>query len=308
MYSTRRVSSCYSFLIQPCVLSQQPTHFLERVDARDNKALETFIWSRLTRTNHNTNSRDFPRFSLALLPPPSFVRATSYDMFYERLGAEIGSQGPDADRHNLLWYQSPFSGSNQSGRLLICTLTDQAKTITHNVGLGKRRSLKDYLEFSGVDLYNRKLTDRCKMWGRMEWVPYNYSLPFHPSGPECTTHPSQCCTQYARGKARAEAMIAKTESELRDMVMDGHNLPKKKFDKLLTKIRQCPPPFAHSFFLYKFCLSAQPQLHLLSAALFQSSHRQPRTLTEKKTQDKNWWDKVRDPIVGEFATGSTSIT
>lgn len=80
-------------------------------------------------------------------------------------------------------------------------------------GLGQRRTLANYLDFAGVDLAAGKLTSRCDMLGRMKWRPYDYETPFRPSGPACGD-PYGCCTNLAQIKARAEAMLNKTATEL----------------------------------------------------------------------------------------------
>jgi hypothetical protein len=36
----------------------------------------------------------------------------------------------------------------------------------------------------------------------MRWVPYNFTLPFQPSGPDCPD-PFECCTNLAQSKAKS---------------------------------------------------------------------------------------------------------
>ena len=90
-------------------------------------------------------------------------------------------------------------------RVLGLPLDDLLKEISmkdiETFGLGTRRTLEQYLKFSGVDLLNSLTDSRCSKLGRMKWVPYVYETPFYPAGDGCRDKVHKCCHSLEKSKA-----------------------------------------------------------------------------------------------------------
>ena len=56
-------------------------------------------------------------------------------------------------------------------------------------GLGTKRSLREYLVFSGINLIKHTNKDLCGLIGRMPWVPWDIPADFEPTGKNCRSPP-----------------------------------------------------------------------------------------------------------------------
>lgn len=103
-------------------------------------------------------------------------------------------------------------------RVLGLPLDDLLKEFTMKdaelFGLGTRRTLAQYLRFSGVDLLNSEAKSRCGMLGKMRWVPYVYETPFYPAGDGCRGPVHECCHSLEMSKKVAVPFLELDNQDL----------------------------------------------------------------------------------------------
>lgn len=107
--------------------------------------------------------------------PKLAAKPRSRDFFHQKETKELTEQS------NLRWRSIlglPLGKSNSK-------LSDFGMLNSRYFGLGNRRTLNQYEAFSGLDLNEGIAISRCPRIGHLERVPYNFSIPFYPSGDGC---------------------------------------------------------------------------------------------------------------------------
>jgi hypothetical protein len=86
-------------------------------------------------------------------------------------------------------------------------------------GLGTRRSLREYLMFSGISLLKHTTQDLCDKLGKMPWIPWDIPDNFEPLGYQCNFDMESTCPCYStlsQGLRNADEHLKLTNHELFD--------------------------------------------------------------------------------------------